>query len=112
MDGRKICSLVFSARQSQLPEIVFLRAMDLALCYQRAENERSGSSFSKKCALTQPKTFFFQIKITQAGAKNNTNGTNCQQRNHCPKVKMSSKPHVICHFGEFGGKMTLIKANA
>lgn len=112
MDLRKISSLVFSARQSKLPEIVSLLSFNFGLYYQCDKNEKKGSAFLQMwvCKSNQPKTFFFffneQSNKLEQGQPEEPK-QDCQQ---CiPKSNATTL--FIWHLGKFDGKIIPITSS-
>lgn len=109
MDLRKISSLVFSASQSKLPEIVSGLSFNFAQYYQCDENEEKDSPFCQMyvCMSTQPQ------KVTQAGtgpakrAKTRPVRLSMMQPLSQSENQSNATTLFIWLLGEFGGRIFL-----
>ena len=95
MDLQKISSLVFSAGQRKLPEIVSPVSFNFVLYVPCDENKKKGSAFlllSNNVAELSPRPLsFLNITVTQARpgpAKRNKIRPTNQSHSHCPKVEI------------------------
>lgn len=112
MDLRKISSLVFSAGQRKLPEIVSLVSFNFVLYVQCDENEKKGSAFfpnvSNNVAQLSPKCIFFYNQSHRPN-QGQPKETKQEQWDDQPlsqsENKSNPRPLFIWHMGHFSSKM-------